>query len=82
MFDVLQAVQREYKLRSYTLNSVSAEYLGMQIINNQSINNTNVIVGEQKEDVQPGIISDLFAGSPDDRRRLATYCLKVFSFLI
>jgi DNA polymerase delta subunit 1 len=60
MFDVLQVVQREYKLRSYTLNSVSAEYLG-----------------EQKEDVQPGIISDLFAGSPDDRRRLATYCLKV-----
>lgn len=59
VFDVLQAVQREYKLRSYTLNSVSAEYLG-----------------EQKEDVQPGIISDLFAGTPDDRRRLASYCLK------
>ena len=59
-FDVLQVVQREFKLRSYTLNSVSAEYLG-----------------EQKEDVQPGIISDLHNGTPDDRRRLASYCLKV-----
>jgi DNA polymerase delta subunit 1 len=28
--DVLQVVQRDYKLRSYTLNSVSAEFLGEQ----------------------------------------------------
>ncbi|KAG1175920.1 hypothetical protein G6F70_003795 [Rhizopus microsporus] len=28
--DILQAVQRDYKLRSYTLNSVSAEFLGEQ----------------------------------------------------
>eukprot|EP00658_Telonema_sp_P-2_P059811 TRINITY_DN48917_c0_g1_i1.p1 TRINITY_DN48917_c0_g1~~TRINITY_DN48917_c0_g1_i1.p1 ORF type:complete len:808 (-),score=162.02 TRINITY_DN48917_c0_g1_i1:121-2544(-) len=29
-FDVLQCLQREYKLRSYTLNSVSAHFLGEQ----------------------------------------------------
>jgi DNA polymerase delta subunit 1 len=30
LFDVLQAVQREYKLHSYTLNAVCAKYLGEQ----------------------------------------------------
>ena len=30
IFDVLQAVQREYKLHSYTLNAVCAKYLGEQ----------------------------------------------------
>jgi DNA polymerase delta subunit 1 len=29
-FDVLQVIQRDYKLRSYSLNSVSAEFLGEQ----------------------------------------------------
>eukprot|EP01100_Stratorugosa_tubuloviscum_P014987 TRINITY_DN834_c0_g1_i1.p1 TRINITY_DN834_c0_g1~~TRINITY_DN834_c0_g1_i1.p1 ORF type:complete len:904 (-),score=332.36 TRINITY_DN834_c0_g1_i1:166-2877(-) len=58
-FDVLQLIQREYKLRSYSLNSVSAHFLG-----------------EQKEDVHYSIISDLFNGSAEDRRRLAVYCLK------
>jgi DNA polymerase delta subunit 1 len=29
-FDLLQVVQRDYKLRSFTLNSVSAEFLGEQ----------------------------------------------------
>lgn len=58
-FDILQVVQRDYKLRSYTLNSVSAEFLG-----------------EQKEEVHYSIISDLFRGSDDDRRRLAVYCIK------
>lgn len=59
-FDVLQAIQRDYKLRSYSLNSVSAEFLG-----------------EQKEDVHYSIITRLFHGTDDDRRRLAAYCLKV-----
>jgi DNA polymerase delta subunit 1 len=58
-FDVLQAVQRDHKLRSYTLNSVSAEFLG-----------------EQKEEVHHSIITDLFNGTDEDRRRLAVYCLK------
>lgn len=30
VFDVLQLITREYKLRSYSLNSVSAEFLGQQ----------------------------------------------------
>lgn len=34
---------------------------------------------EQKEDVQHSIITDLFNGTPDTRRRLAVYCLKVSS---
>lgn len=57
--DLLQFIQREYKLRSYTLNSVSAHFLG-----------------EQKEDVQHSIITDLQNGSAETRRRLAVYCLK------
>eukprot|EP01116_Phalansterium_solitarium_P016227 TRINITY_DN3727_c0_g1_i5.p1 TRINITY_DN3727_c0_g1~~TRINITY_DN3727_c0_g1_i5.p1 ORF type:complete len:1091 (+),score=398.67 TRINITY_DN3727_c0_g1_i5:80-3274(+) len=57
--DLIQAIQRDYKLRSYTLNSVSAHFLG-----------------EQKEEVHHSIISELQAGSDNDRRRLAVYCLK------
>lgn len=57
--DLLQFIQREYKLRSYTLNSVSAHFLG-----------------EQKEDVQHSIITDLQNGNAETRRRLAVYCLK------
>lgn len=57
--DLLQAIQRDHKLRSYTLNAVSAHFLG-----------------EQKEDVNHSIITDLFNGTDDDRRRLAVYCLK------
>eukprot|EP01094_Clydonella_sp_ATCC50884_P010060 TRINITY_DN1962_c0_g1_i4.p1 TRINITY_DN1962_c0_g1~~TRINITY_DN1962_c0_g1_i4.p1 ORF type:complete len:576 (-),score=139.56 TRINITY_DN1962_c0_g1_i4:847-2574(-) len=57
--DMLQVIQRDYKLRSYSLNSVSAHFLG-----------------QQKEDVHYSIITDLFNGTPDDRRRLAVYCLK------
>lgn len=57
--DLLQFIQREYKLRSYTLNSVSAHFLG-----------------EQKEDVQHSIITDLQNGNRETRRRLAVYCLK------
>lgn len=59
--DVLQYVQREYKLRSYTLNAVCAHFLG-----------------EQKEDVHHSVITDLQNGTPESRRRLAVYCLKVF----
>lgn len=58
-FDLLQVIQRDYKLRSYSLNSVCAHFLG-----------------EQKEDVQHSIITDLFNGNEETRRRLAVYCLK------
>ena len=58
--DVLQYMQREYKLRSYTLNSVCAQFLG-----------------EQKEDVHHSVITELQNGTPESRRRLAVYCLKV-----
>jgi DNA polymerase delta subunit 1 len=57
--DLLQLVQRDHQLRSYTLNSVSAHFLG-----------------EQKEDVHHTMITELFNGTPDSRRRLAVYCLK------
>ncbi|CAI7648779.1 unnamed protein product [Penicillium pancosmium] len=57
--DMLQLVQRDHQLRSYTLNSVSYEFLG-----------------EQKEDVHHTMITELFNGTPDSRRRLAVYCLK------
>ena len=57
--DLLQLVQRDHQLRSYTLNSVCAQFLG-----------------EQKEDVHHTMITELFNGTPDSRRRLAVYCLK------
>jgi DNA polymerase delta subunit 1 len=58
--DILQFMQREHKLRSYSLNSVCAQFLG-----------------EQKEDVHHSVITDLQNGTPESRRRLAVYCLKV-----
>eukprot|EP01135_Chromosphaera_perkinsii_P002643 Nk52_evm11s226 gene=Nk52_evmTU11s226 len=58
-FDVFQILQRDHKLSSYTLNAVSAHFLG-----------------EQKEDVQHSIITDLQNGNEQTRRRLAVYCLK------
>ena len=58
--DILQFMQREHKLRSYSLNSVCAQFLG-----------------EQKEDVHHSVITTLQNGTPESRRRLAVYCLKV-----
>jgi DNA polymerase delta subunit 1 len=57
--DLLQLIQRDYQLRSYTLNSVCAHFLN-----------------EQKEDVHHSMITELFNGTPESRRRLAVYCLK------
>ncbi|KAL2753885.1 hypothetical protein ACRALDRAFT_2108303 [Sodiomyces alcalophilus JCM 7366] len=57
--DLLQLVQRDYHLRSYTLNSVCSQFLG-----------------EQKEDVHHSMITELFNGTAESRRRLALYCLK------
>lgn len=60
--DMLSVMQRDYKLRSYSLNAVCAHFLN-----------------EQKEDVHHSVITDLQNGSPESRRRLAIYCLKVGS---
>lgn len=57
--DLLQLIQRDHQLRSYTLNSVCSEFLG-----------------EQKEDVHHTMITELYNGTPESRRRLAVYCLK------
>ncbi|KAF2140745.1 uncharacterized protein K452DRAFT_252622 [Aplosporella prunicola CBS 121167] len=57
--DLLQLVQRDHQLRSYTLNSVCAHFLN-----------------EQKEDVHHTMITELFNGDANSRRRLAVYCLK------
>ncbi|KAF2225837.1 DNA polymerase delta subunit [Elsinoe ampelina] len=57
--DLLQLIQRDYQLRSYTLNSVCAHFLN-----------------EQKEDVHHTMITELYNGTPESRRRLAVYCLK------
>jgi len=59
-FDMLQVIQRDYKLRSYSLNAVSAHFLG-----------------QQKEDVQHSIITDLFNGTAEDR--FARRVLNIFS---
>lgn len=57
--DLLQLVQRDYQLRSYTLNSVCSHFLN-----------------EQKEDVHHTMITELYNGTAESRRRLAVYCLK------
>ncbi|KAF2475110.1 uncharacterized protein BDR25DRAFT_331719 [Lindgomyces ingoldianus] len=57
--DLLQLVQRDYQLRSYTLNAVCAHFLK-----------------EQKEDVHHSMITELYNGDANSRRRLAVYCLK------
>ena len=57
--DCIQAIQRDYKLSSYSLNAVSAHFLG-----------------EQKENVHHSIITQLYDGDDNERRRLAVYCLK------
>ena len=57
--DLLQLIQRDHQLRSYSLNSVCAEFLS-----------------EQKEDVHHTMITELYEGTADSRRRLAVYCLK------
>lgn len=57
--DLLQLIQRDHQLRSYTLNSVCSHFLG-----------------EQKEDVHHTMITELYNGTPESRRRLAIYCLK------
>jgi DNA polymerase delta subunit 1 len=57
--DLLQLIQRDHQLRSYTLNSVCAHFLK-----------------EQKEDVHHTMITELYNGDSNSRRRLAVYCLK------
>ncbi|KAK5155358.1 DNA polymerase delta subunit 1 [Cryomyces antarcticus] len=57
--DLLQLVQRDHQLRSYTLNSVCSHFLN-----------------EQKEDVHHTMITELYNGTAESRRRLAVYCLK------
>ena len=59
VFDLYKIIKREHKLRSYTLNSVSAYFLK-----------------QVKDDVHWSSISKLQAGTNDDRRRLAIYCLR------
>ena len=62
VFDMLPVIKKDVsiKLRSYSLNSVSAEFLD----------------GEQKDDVPYTIIPDLQNGSSETRKRLARYCVK------
>lgn len=79
--DILQVMQRDYKLRSYTLNSVCAHFLGESelevfCLEGQALN-FSAATGEQKEDVHHSIITDLQNGTAESRRRLAVYCLKV-----
>lgn len=59
VFDMLTQIETDYKLRSYTLNAVSAKFLQ-----------------DQKEDVHFSMISKLQKGTPQDRHRLAIYCIK------
>uniref|UniRef100_A0A3B0MHL2 DNA polymerase n=1 Tax=Theileria annulata TaxID=5874 RepID=A0A3B0MHL2_THEAN len=59
LFDVYDLVRRDYKLKSYSLNYVSFEFLK-----------------QQKEDVHYSTILKLFNGNNNDRRRIASYCLK------
>lgn len=84
--DILQVMQRDYKLRSYTLNSVCAHFLGQFVSFKTCFRRANdkiccSMTGEQKEDVHHSIITDLQNGTSESRRRLAVYCLKVIHSL-
>lgn len=57
--DIMIEMMKEHKLSSYSLNSVSFQYLN-----------------EQKEDVHHSIIKTLQDKGPDERKRIASYCLK------
>ncbi|RIA89336.1 DNA polymerase family B-domain-containing protein [Glomus cerebriforme] len=83
--DMLQVMQRDYKLRSYTLNSVCAHFLALDwyytsvMWNGCNIPESNsppMYNREQKEEVHHSIITDLQNGNDETRRRLAIYCLK------
>ncbi|KAL2347216.1 hypothetical protein Fmac_001216 [Flemingia macrophylla] len=73
-FDLLQVMQRDYKLSSYSLNSVSAHFLSEQVTSSNP--GMPLCLGHEKEDVHHSIISDLQNGNAETRRRLAVYCLK------
>lgn len=81
--DILQVMQRDYKLRSYTLNSVCAHFLGESLVWQGDWTARKILIllnhftGEQKEDVHHSVITDLQNGNAESRRRLAVYCLKV-----
>lgn len=81
--DILQVMQRDYKLRSYTLNSVCAHFLGTSqssaadVCIRPELMRASRLAGEQKEDVHHSVITDLQNGNAESRRRLAVYCLKV-----
>ena len=62
--DVYRFMRSEYCLPSYSLNAVCADLLGK---------------GEKKEDVSVSVITELQNGTPETRRQLAVYCLKVGS---
>jgi DNA polymerase delta subunit 1 len=79
---MLQLMQRDYKLRSYSLNAVCANFLGNRSLFLFGIVGSGGLkpmaaTGEQKEDVHHSIITELQNGTPESRRRLAVYCLKV-----
>lgn len=60
IFDMYTHVRKEVSLRSYTLNSVSAHFLG----------------GRQKDDIGYKEIPHLFNGNGESRARLGRYCVK------
>jgi DNA polymerase delta subunit 1 len=62
--DLFRFIRSEYYLPSYSLNAVCAHLLGK---------------GEQKEDVSISVITELQNGTPETRRQIAVYCLKVVS---
>lgn len=59
IMDMLRVVTKDFKERSYTLNSISAKFLG-----------------DQKEDVHHSQITPLYEKGDEERKRIATYCLK------
>ena len=89
-FDVLQVLQRDYKLRSYTLNSVSAHFLNEQKedVHHSIITGKNLMFCILSPLVMIVFCAfgailkylDLQNGNEQTRRRLAVYCMKVSSY--
>lgn len=60
IFDMYTHMRKETSLRSYTLNSVSAHFLG----------------GKKKDDIGYREIPQLYSGGVESRARLGRYCVK------
>ncbi|KAF8822137.1 Dna polymerase [Cardiosporidium cionae] len=76
LFDVLELIRREYKLKWHSKYKCF-QYVFCVQNRSYTLNFVSFqFLKEQKEDVHYSAIGDLQRGTPETRRRIAVYCLK------